>query len=236
MTDPCFICKASSVFYQQYSGRHLCETHLKEDVRIRIRRTIRKQGGLGRSKTLAIMWRGEFRNYLLEVITELVTGRQDIEILILDPDMDWSKSLNNSEHLPSSVRIRIINPFEPDINKIIQTNGGNRLFLPSYLDEEAAQVLSCILTNNLTEFIHPVISELLIIKPFREVPREELLLTCRNNCFPSEENVTPQDDEIRDLLNKLIKNHPSIPFSLIRYADRLADMQKRTGSSLPGSS
>jgi hypothetical protein len=227
METSCFKCKAPAVFYQRYSGRHLCTADLKEDAMIRVRRTIRKQGGLGRKKVIGLFWKGDFRYLLLYCIGELITGRKDMIILLLEDEQNSLEISDFSKFMPPSVKIKVIKIFNDEIEEIILKAGGDRLFSASYLEDEASQILSYIFSGDSSGLIQPVLTAgIKHIKPFREIPGEELVLSCIYTGLSSEEYSRNMNNPTKSFLNKLSEKHPSVPFSLIRYEDRLREIER----------
>jgi len=225
MNTPCFKCKAPAVIYQRYSGRYLCAEHLKEDVMIRVRRTIRKQGGLGRKKIFALIWKGDFRNLLLYCIGDLLVGRKDVTLLLFEVEDHLLKAEDFSIFLPPSVKINPIKVNNEEIIDLISSAGCDRLFSASYLEEESIKILSLIFSGDSSGLIQPAFTQKIrYIMPFREIPGEELSFTSIYSGVSCKEYLKCVNNTTKLFLIKLSEKHPSVPFSLIRYEDRLREI------------
>lgn len=83
----CDKCNHDAIIYQRYSGMHLCETHFKEDLLRRIKRTIRKHGMIKSGDKIAVALSGGKDSFLLlNVLYEIVSVRRDVELFVISVD------------------------------------------------------------------------------------------------------------------------------------------------------
>ena len=212
------------MIYQRYSGRYLCAPHLKADILARAKRTIRLDGGLGKRPVIAFLWEGQACYCLLQVMGEIVGNRPEMEFVILYQGMSPNLPIDNIS-LPSSIRIRTEDITGRKVKDVVILSGADRLVRCTTLDEEAEQVLNSLLSGNCSSLFETEdISPLTWIRPFREIPAGEIELVA------GELKALASEDRgdlsyARLFFESITKSHPSVPFSLIRYKDRLCDLE-----------
>ncbi len=80
----CDKCCARAIIHQKYSGMHLCSAHFDEDVRRKIRESMRKTGIFARRARVAVALSGDKgSSVLLCVLKDLFSKRRDIEIVAI---------------------------------------------------------------------------------------------------------------------------------------------------------
>lgn len=229
---PCFRCRAPSVIYQRYSGRSLCASHLVADVLIRVKRTIRLEGGLGKKPVLAFLWEGQACLCLFHILGEIVGTRPCMEFVLLHRGIALNDLIGRLS-LPSSILIRTEDIDGRDIKDAVLKSGADRLIICTTLDEEAEQVLNTLLSGAYSSlFENEELSPVTCLHPLREVPVQEIDLVAKELNIPFYAGEGSISDT-RSFLESLTQNHPSVPFSLIRYKDRLGELEKKHMENLP---
>lgn len=223
--DPCFSCRAPSVYNQQYSGKHLCERHLAEDIVIRVKRTIRLQGGLGKKSTIAVIHDGPGFIPLLNIISSVISSRPGMKIVILEPDTEDSLCNQDISFLPSSIQIRIERVRYESFMETAIRGEADRIIRSATLDEEASQVMDSLLSGDSSFFMKSTdTASVICLTPLCEIPMAELVIYSRYTHLPFDEAGLPESGNARGFLTALSNNHPSVPFSLLKYRDRLRDL------------
>lgn len=223
MEFSCCRCRTPAVYHQEYSGRYLCSFHLKEDVIARLRRTVRKQGGLGRKKVIGVVG-GGFIQFLLYCIVDLLKGRQGMSLLYIETAENRSEISSFVSILPSTISLKIVQTTQDLLEDTIKEAGGDRIFSDRYLEEEAAQVIRNLLSGDCSSLINRRLSqEIRYLAPLLEIPAKEIYLAGRFSGLDMEEISTHSDDAVYNLLLKLEDKHPSVPFSLISYLNRIQE-------------
>ncbi len=84
----CSLCKREAVYEARYSGSSLCEIHLRESVERRVRSEIRKQAGLGSSRTtIAVaVSGGKDSSVALYLMHKILSKRKNTEIFAVTVD------------------------------------------------------------------------------------------------------------------------------------------------------
>lgn len=223
--DPCVRCRAPSVLYQRYSGRHLCAIHLAADILVRVKRSIRLDGGVGKKPVITIFWEGLACCPLLSILGQVLGTRPGMECVLLHNGCDLPDLSEIGALLPSTIRIRTDDIQGRNIRDAVQMTGADRLVICTTLDEEAELVLGSLLSGKCLSLLqHPDLSPVVLLRPFREIPLDELRLV-QDLQFPITDGAEP-GTHVQTFLSSLTRNHPSIPFSLIRYRDRLCEFEK----------
>jgi len=224
---PCFRCREPSVFHQRYSGRHLCASHLAADILVRVKRTIRLQGGLGKKPVMAIVWEGQACFSLLSLMSQVIGDRPSMEIVLLHCGIDSIPGSEMSDFLSPAISIRSERVKPDEIVLAATQAGADRLLWCRTLDDEAEEVLHSLLSGNCSSLLTKEdCSPLVNLTPFREIPLSELFLYAAHAGLLSPDMEAREGTEsTRGFLESLIHNHPSVPFSLLAYADQLHDLR-----------
>lgn len=222
---PCFRCRDSSILFQEYSGRHLCYKHLADDILIRVKRTIRLQGGLGKKTVMVIIRDGPAFLPLLDILGKIMGKRPGMEFLIFETKNRDRQSSYDLSFLPSGLSVRRYHISSEEIIPASERSGADRIIHCKTLDEEATEILKSLLSGTCDSFIKKTgITSLTSLIPLREIPMKELLLYAEYIGIPMEKKPCPESVTSETFLSALSENHPSVPFSLIRYRDRLYEL------------
>jgi uncharacterized protein (TIGR00269 family) len=82
--EKCDKCRSSAIIFQRYSGMHLCSVHFDEDVRRKIRESIRETGVFARRARVAVaLSGGKDSSVLLCVLKDLFSKRKDVELVAI---------------------------------------------------------------------------------------------------------------------------------------------------------
>ena len=230
MTMPgelCSRCKNPSVLYQQYSGRRFCADHLAADIIIRVKRTIRCQGGLGKRSVLTIIPDGPGFFPLLYILGVIIGSRPGMEIVILDTLGDMPSRSGAHPDLPSQIRIRKEKVDTGSYHDAATYAGADRIIRCTTLDETAAGILKSVLSGTLFPLLPEHEHDLRILTPLREIPVNELMIlaTQCSHTVPGLSDLP--SDSVHQFLSDLSEHHPSVPFSLLKYHDHLLELGKR---------
>ncbi|NLV28191.1 MAG: hypothetical protein GXY48_13695 [Methanomicrobiales archaeon] len=221
----CFRCSEPSVLYQQYSGRYLCAKHLSEDIITRAKRTIRLQGGIGKKNKIALIPGGPGFLPLLAILGLIIDQRPGMEIVILQSGNDVDTGSAACHILPEMIQISIVPVKQKSCIKVAEHYGADRIFCSSCLEEAAADVLSCVLSGNISGIIQkPDDNGMVIIKPLCEIPHSEIAIFTRFFNLQSNDAGLSGNGDVLQFLSDLSRSHPSVPFSLLKYRDRLRDL------------
>ena len=83
----CSFCKSKAVFYQRYSGKHLCKKHFIRDFERRVKYSIKKYKMIKSGDKIAVALSGGKDSVVLTYILHKIYGkRKDIEIVAITID------------------------------------------------------------------------------------------------------------------------------------------------------
>jgi tRNA(Ile)-lysidine synthase TilS/MesJ len=83
----CSRCRREAVFYQPYSGLHLCEAHFRDDVEAKARKEIRAAGGIRRGDRIAVALSGSPESIALaHFLYRTFAGHRDQSLLAITAD------------------------------------------------------------------------------------------------------------------------------------------------------
>ena len=83
----CTKCRAQSVYFQPYSGLHLCAHHLLLDVEQKVRKSVRKAGILKGGGVIAVaLSGGKDSSTMLYLLHNLIDERKDVELVAISVD------------------------------------------------------------------------------------------------------------------------------------------------------
>lgn len=111
----CDKCRSKAIIFQKYSGMHLCSVHFEEDVRRKIRESIRETGIFAKRARVAVaLSGGKDSSVLLCVLKDLFSKRKDIEFVavIIDEGIEcyrpkilsYAKALAERLEVPYEVK------------------------------------------------------------------------------------------------------------------------------------
>lgn len=88
MADPkrCDECPTTSVAWLRYSGQHLCGPHLQASVERRVKRELKRQGGLSDGRIVVAFSGGKDSSAALQLVHEIAQERRGIEVVALTID------------------------------------------------------------------------------------------------------------------------------------------------------
>lgn len=224
MKTRCDRCSEPAVLFQRYSGRYLCAAHLADDIMSRVKRAIRAQGGLGRRNQFVLLPGSDAFILLLYLFGQIIGTRPGARVVIPDPDGRSQDVSALSAFLPPSVQVEVLDLPPEKIGEVVHADHAGRVLSAESLEESAEQVLHAILTGDSSYFVSPPFShEYIHLFPLREIPEEEITFLISQYHLPVHLSREKEPSPARVLLDDLVQKHPSVPFSLIRYADRLQD-------------
>lgn len=82
----CDECADPSVVYLRYSGQHLCAAHHALSVERRVKREVKRQGGLPRGRIVCAYSGGKDSTVALELLHRMARERRDLEVLAFTVD------------------------------------------------------------------------------------------------------------------------------------------------------
>ncbi|MBI2078309.1 MAG: TIGR00269 family protein [Euryarchaeota archaeon] len=83
---PCDACPKPSITWLRYSGQHLCAAHLQESVERRVKKELKKQGGLPPGRIGVAYSGGKDSTTVLRLLHDVAGDRPDVEIVALTVD------------------------------------------------------------------------------------------------------------------------------------------------------
>jgi len=84
---PCDKCKARSVIYQKYSGKHLCARHFEDDVHRKVKGVLRPYRLFGKPCRIAVaVSGGKDSTSLLHILHSLFSYREGVELIAISID------------------------------------------------------------------------------------------------------------------------------------------------------
>ncbi|MDD2439669.1 MAG: TIGR00269 family protein [Methanosarcinaceae archaeon] len=113
MTIKCKKCKSEAIFFQKYSGLHLCKKHFIADVERKIKLTVRKYYGIRKNDVIAVaLSGGKDSAVALYVLQKILGGRPDVKLVAITVDEGIEKhrtpSLKAAKELATRLRVRHI--------------------------------------------------------------------------------------------------------------------------------
>lgn len=205
----CDRCRMPAVYYQRYSGRHLCADHLSADIEARAKRVIRQNHWLNRGEQIGVFTGMKSSAPLIVFLENLLKKRSDICIIRLAVP-----ACLTGNDIPLQV-----------LSGIAEDQGVTRIALPDTADDIAVQTLHYLFSDEVDLLLDddlPGLS-LPVMQPFREIPSEELSLfadhygvSMTGFVYRNSQNIT-----LNKLLNDFASRHPSAPHALRHYRDHL---------------
>lgn len=100
----CSRCQREAIIDQPYSGNYLCEVHLIADIESRVKKEIRKKGGLKSGEKLFISNENNMKSFALRVfLSGLLLKRTDISFVSEETDADTILSSSCLEDVAETV-------------------------------------------------------------------------------------------------------------------------------------
>jgi hypothetical protein len=230
----CNKCRSGAVFFQSYSGRHLCSRHLALDIETRAKRSIRSHRWMRAGDHIAVVIPGDRKSAaLLCFLQKLIAGRRDIRLSAVPADGEdtgtagWSAAVKVAE----SLRIPCIEMPLPGGSGTAAEEKVTRIALALSLDDIAQGVLGQFLFGNTGRLVHPSSarsSQLPVICPFIAVPSDELNLywDCQGTGIDMVRETPLRDSlqkDITELLEQYSHRHPATKFALMHLWEQLCN-------------
>ena len=245
----CDKCKNEAIFFQAYSGRHLCGRHLALDIEVRAKRSIRSHRWMQPGDHIAVLVSGDRKSAaLLYFLKKLTADRRDIRLSAVPaPKRDATPGGESAAiAVAESLGIRCIGMPLPGTGAAANGNV-TRIARAVALDDIAQDVLEQFLFGNADRLIHPVPHDgdsLPVICPFITIPSGELELYGEiageeeEPGFPP--GTTPREStpsDIAVLFQDYYQRHPATKFALLHLAEQINNNDAATvvtGATSPG--
>jgi tRNA(Ile)-lysidine synthase TilS/MesJ len=230
----CDKCRDDAVFFQSYSGRHLCGRHLTADIEVRAKRSIRAHRWMNSGDHIAVMISGDKKSgALLSFMKKLTADRHDIRLSAVPAgEAVTGKSARSAVlKVADLLRIPCLGALSPDGSLAAAQESITKIALGSSLDEIAQDVLAQFLFGDAGRLVHPWptgSSPVPVICPFISVPSDELDLywDCQGTGIdlvpgtPSREGL---QKEIPAFLEQYSYRHPATKFALQHLGEQLSN-------------
>lgn len=228
----CNICKNEAIFFQSYSGRHLCGRHLALDIEARAKRSIRSYHWMSPEDHIAVVVYGDRKSAALAYfLKKLIAGRRDIRLSVLPccgmvpGDRDGSAALKVAE----SLLIPCIKMPEPGRSGDAGESTITKIAVAVSLDNIAQGVLCQLLFSNADRLVNPPPLRwdgIPVIFPFITIPSDELDhywefqgagihlpsgTFCQDACL----------QETASMLGEFSKRHPATKYAILHLAEQL---------------
>src|SRR2546428_9913401 len=82
----CDSCPKPSVTHLRYSGQHLCAEHLQESVERRVKKEVKRQGGLPTGRIAVAFSGGKDSTTALHLVHQIAAERRGTEVVALTID------------------------------------------------------------------------------------------------------------------------------------------------------
>jgi tRNA(Ile)-lysidine synthase TilS/MesJ len=228
----CDKCKNEAIFFQSYSGRHLCGRHLVLDIEARAKRSIRSHRWMHSGDHIAVVVSGDRKSVaLLCFLKKLTADRRDIRLSAV-PAREGDAATGGASAvtmLAESLGIPCIEMPLPGETGAAANGNVTRIARAISLDDIAQDVLAQFLFGNVERLVHPISGEgtlLPVICPFITIPSDELdiygEIEGAGNGFPP--GTSPRENipsEITALFQDYYQRHPATKFALLHLAEQL---------------
>jgi len=229
----CDKCRNGAVFFQPYSGRHLCGQHLALDIETRAKRAIRSHRWMETGDHIAVVLSGDKKSAaLLLFLQRLVADRRDIRLSAIPAGEGDSGGSG-----PSAVK-EVARLLRIPLREMPQTPGSRtaaedmptKVALAFTLDDIGREVLVQFLSGNAERLVHPPAAGsggIPVICPFIAVPSDELDIYWDREgteiallpCTPVQD---PLSRDVETLLWDYHHHHPATRFALMNLAEELS--------------
>jgi tRNA(Ile)-lysidine synthase TilS/MesJ len=229
----CDKCRDEAVFFQPYSGRHLCGRHLALDIETRAKHSIRSHRWMSPGDHIAVLVSGDRKTAaLLSFLKKLTADRRDIRLSAV-PACGADKRMSSRSAaimVAESLRIPCI---EMPLSGGAATAAQEKVIkiaLAISLDDIAQGVLGQFLFGNAGRLMHPSSagsSPLPVICPFIAVPSDELDLYWEigGTGIDLPPGISPRDtipQETRAILEDYSRFHPATKYAILHLAEQLS--------------
>jgi tRNA(Ile)-lysidine synthase TilS/MesJ len=230
----CDKCRDDAVFFQSYSGRHLCGRHLTADIEVRAKRSIRANRWMSSGDHIAVMISGDKKSgALLSFMKKLTADRHDIRLSAVPAGEAVTVKSARSAALMVAALLRIpcLGALSPDGSLAAAQESITKIALGSSLDEIAQDVLAQFLFGNACRLVHPWptgSSPVPVICPFISVPSDELDLYWDYqgtgiDLVPGTPSREGLQKEITAFLEQYSHRHPATKFALLHLGEQLSN-------------
>lgn len=229
----CDKCRNEAIFFQSYSGRHLCGRHLALDIEVRAKRSIRSHRWMSSGDHIAVLVSGDRKSAaLLCFLKKLTADRRDIRLSAVPACGADARTDSRSAAMTvaESLRIPCIEMPLPGGPGTAAQEKVTKIALAISLDDIAQGVLGQFLFGNAGRLVHPPSagnSPVPMICPFIAVPSDELDLyweiggtgidlppgTPARDTFPQEAGA---------ILKDYSRRHPATKYALLHLAEQLS--------------
>lgn len=230
----CDKCRKEAIFFQSYSGRHLCGRHLALDIETRAKRSIRSNRWMSPGDHIAVVVSGDRKSAaLLYFLQKLTTNRRDIQLSTMpacgaDAGTD---SRSAAMTVAESLRIPCIEMPPPGGPGTAAQEKVTKIALAISLDDIAQGILGEFLFGNAGRFVLPRptgTSLATVICPFIAVPSDELDLywDCQGtgiNLEPSTLRRKVLQKDTAAFLEEYSHRHPATKFALLHLWEQLSN-------------
>lgn len=229
----CDKCRNEAVFFQSYSGRHLCGRHLALDIETRAKRSIRSHRWMSHGDHIAVLVSGDRKSAaLLYFLKKLTADRRDIRLSAVPACGAGARTDSRSAAMTvaESLRIPCIETPFPGRSGTSAQENVTKIALAISLDDIAQGVLGQFLFGNADRLVHPPSagsSQLPMICPFIAVPSDELDLYWEIGGTGIDlPPGTPARDTIPQETGAILKDysrrHPATKYALLHLAEQLS--------------
>lgn len=229
----CDKCRNEAVFFQAYSGRHLCSRHLVSDIEARAKRSIRSHRWMRPGDHIAVVVSGDRKSAaLLSFLKKLTAGRRDVRLSAVPVCEEDNRAGNNSAamRVAVSLQIRCIKMPAPGDSGTVPYADITKIAVAVSLDDIAQSVLGQFLFGNADRLVHPPLSEwsrIPVICPFVTVPSEELDRYWESEgtgtgCLSTTSCHDTVLQETRAMLEDFSLRHPATGYALLHIAEDLS--------------
>lgn len=229
----CDKCRNEAVFFQSYSGRHLCGRHLVLDIAARAKRTIRSHRWMTAGDHFAVLISGDRQSAaLLCFLKNLIAERRDIRLsAVLQRDDSTGRDQHSAARdIADSLGIPCIELSSPAGSGDTGSRPVTRIALAVSLDDIAQAVLGRFLFGSTGRIVNPapgVWNDIPVICPFIAIPSEELdfyweIEGTGMEIQPGKTGGDALSQETRLLLGDYSRRHPAAEYALLHLAEQLS--------------
>ena len=229
----CDKCRNEAVFFQAYSGRHLCSRHLVADIEARAKRSIRSHRWMRPGDHIAVVVSGDRRSAaLLFFLKKLTAGRRDVRLSAVPvcEDENGAGVRSAAMRVAESLQVRCIKMPAPGDSGTAPIANITKIAVAVSLDDIAQSVLGQFLFGNADRLVHPPPAEwyrIPVICPFIAVPSEELDRYWESEgtgigCLSTTSGHDILLQEIQGMLEDFSLRHPATGYALLHIAEDLS--------------
>jgi tRNA(Ile)-lysidine synthase TilS/MesJ len=228
----CDKCRNEAVFFQPYSGRHLCSRHLALDVEARAKRSIRLHHWMTPGNHIAVVLTGDKKSAaLLLFLKKLTAGRRDIRLsaVLAGDRVGGMHGLSAATRVSESLGISSIEMPRPGRTRDPESDRVTSLARAFTLDDIAREVLLEFLSGNAEQLIHAYqdrSSMVPVICPFIAVPSDEVNSYWDHggmeiDLLPYRPVKDPLSRDVETLFRDYQQRHPATGHALLNLAEEL---------------